>query len=88
MSELMLQAVLRMPTELWSGDDLDVSQRYHRYMQAADELNRLTDDITALRKVLLSAQVRLNSPLNMVKCKGFRELMLKINETLKETEVG
>ena len=45
------------------------------------------NDITALRKALLSAQGRLNSPLRMVKCKGFRELMLKIDETLKETEV-
>ena len=49
---------------------------------------RLTTSNTALRKVLLSAQVRLNSPLAMVKCKGFGELMRKINETLKETEVG
>ncbi len=48
---------------------------------------RLSNDITALRKALLSAKVRLNSPLRMVKCKGFGELMRKIGETLKETEV-
>ncbi len=51
------------------------------------EIDRLTKDNTALRKALLSAQARLNSPLNLVKCKGFGELMRKINETLKETEV-
>ena len=48
---------------------------------------RLAKHNNTLRKVLLSAQGRLNSPLNMVKCKGFGELMRKINETLKETEV-
>ncbi len=41
----------------------------------------------ALRKALLTAQCRLRFPLNLVRCKGFRELMLKIDETLKETEV-
>ena len=41
MSEIMLNAVLRMPPELWSNEPLDIMQRHSRYVEAADELDRL-----------------------------------------------
>ncbi len=41
MGEMMEQAVLRMPPELWSGDIVDVKQRHFRYIAAADALLRL-----------------------------------------------
>ena len=43
MSEIMLNAVLRMPPELWSNEPLDIMQRHSRYVEAADELDRLRD---------------------------------------------
>lgn len=41
MSEVMEQAILRMPPECWSNDVLDQRQRHARYVQAADDLERL-----------------------------------------------
>ncbi len=54
-------------------------------MNAQEEMKEKCDK---LREMLEAAQRRLRAPVNLIKCKGFRELMLKIDETLKETEVG
>jgi hypothetical protein len=44
MSEIM-EGVLRMPPDLWSGDALDVMQRHACYVQAADEITRLRAEV-------------------------------------------
>lgn len=54
MSDVMLMGVLRMPPELWRDDPLDVAQRHSRYVQAADEIDRLRAD----RALLLNAARR------------------------------
>jgi hypothetical protein len=46
MSEIM-EGVLRMPPDLWSGDALDVMQRHACYVQAADEITRLRAEVEA-----------------------------------------
>ena len=55
MSEVMLIGVLRMPPELWRGDQPDVMQRYGRYQQAADEIERLR---AALEQIARYPQTR------------------------------
>jgi hypothetical protein len=45
MSKVMLLGVLRMPPELWVNDSLiDIQQRYSRYLEAADLLDRKKED--------------------------------------------
>lgn len=41
MSDVMEQAVLLMPPELWTNDAIDVRQRHARYVQAAKDLETL-----------------------------------------------
>ena len=43
MSLLMLQGVLRMTPDLWTGDPVDISQRHARYVDAADKLKAISD---------------------------------------------
>lgn len=49
MSDVMLLGVLRMPPEMWNGDALDVHQRHGRYLEAADTIEELRDEVDALR---------------------------------------
>ena len=45
MSKVMLLGVLRMPPELWVNDSpIDIQQRYSRYLEAADLLDREPED--------------------------------------------
>jgi hypothetical protein len=37
----MLLGVLRMPSKIWSDDPIDIAQRESRYVEAADEIERL-----------------------------------------------
>lgn len=57
MSELMEQAVLRMPPELWSDSPIDIQQRHERYVAAADELERLRARAERLERALWSIDV-------------------------------
>jgi len=57
MSDVMLLGVLRMPPELWRDDPIDVMQRYGRYKQAADEIERLRDDISMVYQVIGAAML-------------------------------
>ena len=42
MSEVMLLGVLRMPPKLWdNGNPIDELQRYSRYCEAADKLEKI-----------------------------------------------
>ncbi|KAB0668958.1 hypothetical protein F6V30_14060 [Oryzomonas sagensis] len=50
MSEIMLEAVLRMPIELWNNGPIDQMQRHSRYIQAADEIARLRAQVSELTK--------------------------------------
>lgn len=52
MSNVMLDAILRMPPELWNGDNFDVIQRHSRYVQAADEIQALREAIKSAREAL------------------------------------
>jgi len=42
--------ILRMPPSLWSGDELDVTQRHSTYTWAADEIERLTTELEKVAK--------------------------------------
>jgi len=55
-SDMMLDAVLRMPPDAWSGDPLDTLQRHARYVQAADELAALRAERDELRLQVESLQ--------------------------------
>ncbi len=50
MSDVMLFGVLRMPPELWQDSEIDKRQRYARYVEAADRIDRLTAENEVLRK--------------------------------------
>lgn len=49
MSDVMLLGVLRLPTECWHGDRLDVIQRHGRYLDAANRIEADAETISALR---------------------------------------
>lgn len=56
MSEVMLLGVLRMPPECWDDTDpIDVAQRYGRYCEAADEIDRLRNAETSPYEALIKA---------------------------------
>lgn len=42
---MMLDAVLRMPPEIWCNEEFNKQQRYSRYLQAADELEKLRTEL-------------------------------------------
>lgn len=44
MSDTILLGVLRMPTELWDGSNIDQQQRHARYVEAADIIESLKKD--------------------------------------------
>ena len=46
MSDLMLLGVLRMRIDLWSDSAIDKIQRYGRYLQAANEIVSLREQLT------------------------------------------
>lgn len=52
MSDLMLQGVLCLPPEMWSGEPLDVGQRYQRYLQASRRIEDDACEIGRLRRAL------------------------------------
>ncbi len=45
MSDTMLLGVLRMPPDCWTNDPIDIMQRHCRYVQAADEIERLQCEV-------------------------------------------
>jgi hypothetical protein len=51
MSDVMLQAVLRMPPSCWDEGCIDQAQRHARYIEAADRIEQLE---AALELCLLS----------------------------------
>jgi len=55
MSDLMLFAVLRMPSALWTDEPIDRNQRHARYIEAADRIERQNDEIERLRAALVAA---------------------------------
>lgn len=55
MSDQMLHAVLNMPPDLWTGDEIDVMQRSGRYRQASEMIESQQAEIEALREQLLEA---------------------------------
>lgn len=46
---MILNGVLRMPPSCWSDDELDVYQRYSRYREAADLIEKQQAEIETLR---------------------------------------
>lgn len=49
-TDYMLEAVLRMPPNLWSGSEIDVMQRHSRYVQAAEELASLKQQLAEAKQ--------------------------------------
>ena len=52
MGDTILFGVLRMPPELWGDDDIDRQQRYARYVEAADKIDFMQDQIIDLSKAI------------------------------------
>ena len=48
----ILEGVLRMPPALWTGDPLDVAQRHSRYVEAADTINELRQELATAATAL------------------------------------
>lgn len=38
---LVLMGVLRMPPDMWLNEPIDIAQRYIRYLEAADRIEKL-----------------------------------------------
>lgn len=50
-TDIMLHGVLRMPTDMWSNDPLDMYQRHTRYIQASDRIIELENKLAAIESV-------------------------------------
>jgi FtsZ-binding cell division protein ZapB len=50
MGDTTLIGVLRMPPDLWRGDEMDVRQRFDRYLQAADTITTLRAEVERLNR--------------------------------------
>lgn len=48
MGDAILFGVLRMPPAIWGNDEMDKIQRYARYLEAADEIDRLRAEVERL----------------------------------------
>jgi hypothetical protein len=88
-TDIMLHGVLRMPTDMWSNDPLDIAQRHSRYLQASDLINKLERDkaalLDALKKLTVAAEniggehvTGWQSLLDA--CVTSEQVMLKVNE--------
>jgi hypothetical protein len=55
MSDVMLIGVLRMPPETWADDPISVTQRYSRYQQAADRIEKQQKLLDTMDEILKSA---------------------------------
>jgi len=49
MSDVMLHGVLRMPPDCWDDGYIDQQQRYNRYVEASDRIQRQDDELEQLR---------------------------------------
>jgi hypothetical protein len=49
--DIMLHGVLRMPTDMWSNDPLDMYQRHARYIQASDRIIELENKLASMASV-------------------------------------
>ena len=47
---MILNGVLRMPPSCWSGDELDIYQRYSLYREAADLIEKQQTELESLRR--------------------------------------
>lgn len=52
MSDVMLMGVLRMPPEIWGDGEIDKSQRFSRYIEAADRINAQEREIELLKATI------------------------------------
>ena len=65
MSDTMLLGVLRMPVDLWTDSDLDKHQRYSRYLEAADRIERDAELISNIELFLKEGIRRALRPLEL-----------------------
>jgi len=49
MSDIMLLGVLNMPPDMWTNDPIDIMQRHSRYIQAAKQIEELTDKMHKIK---------------------------------------
>lgn len=59
---MIMQGVLRMPPEMWSGDALDVTQRHNIYREAANEIDRLQGELERLKKPTIDTLLAMLKP--------------------------
>jgi hypothetical protein len=62
---IILEGVLRMPPDCWGDSPLDVMQRHARYVEAADTIDTLREQLEAARKLLrrISEWDQMNPPM-------------------------
>lgn len=60
MSDLMLHAVLKMPPDCWTNEDIDIAQRYSFYLRASNELNEKDAQIEKLQQTIDALQSTLD----------------------------
>lgn len=69
MSDVMLLGVLRMPPTMWDDGAIDVAQRYSRYLEAADRIEKdeakisdMRDQITRQMELIEKYNSRIDFP--------------------------
>lgn len=58
MSDVMLRGILRIPPQMWSGDEFDSRLRHSAYCEAATELERRQGEIDRLQQIVQTLHQR------------------------------